>query len=266
VTDYGERERQFLDTLKADTGRTLEEWMIAITGEGLRERNEIIDWLRRQGFIMFSKASWIERIHNNGGKPIYADAGATRARPAARPPSPRKEPEPSQRDASETPPPPETTSAPAVAARIIPFPVAAPSPPTSSPSPTPTPPPAATPTVAASNPVSLDALLGRAKAYRPLAVYVIAEIGKAVPNVTQRLLDGGIAFGTNGREFAVLAITAKELKLGLALSTTPADTALEPARIAVRGAPAVTHMALLTDARQITAPLIAAIVEAAAGT
>ena len=24
---------------------------------------------------MFSKASWLERIHHNGGRPIYADAG-----------------------------------------------------------------------------------------------------------------------------------------------------------------------------------------------
>ncbi|WP_334146560.1 DUF4287 domain-containing protein, partial [Hyphomicrobium sp.] len=63
--DYGERERQFLETLKSDTGRALDEWMTAIAAEGLTQRNDIIDWLRREGF-MFSKASWIERIHNNG--------------------------------------------------------------------------------------------------------------------------------------------------------------------------------------------------------
>lgn len=115
-------------------------------------------------------------------------------------------------------------------------------------------------------PASLDVLLGRAKAYRPLAVYAIAEIGKAVPHVTQRLLDGGIAFGTGGREFAVLAITAKDIRLGLSLATVPPGAALEPARLTLRAAPAVTHMAVLTDARQIAAPLIAAIVQAAAGT
>lgn len=260
-TDYGEKERQFLETLKADTGRTLDEWMSAIASEGLSERNEIIDWLRRQGFIMFSKASWIERIYNNGGKAIYADAGARRARVTARPASsPRQDAEPAPRSATEAAPEPQIISAPAppsqprVALKLV--------------VPPPTPPPASPPTTAAPAPASasLDALLGRAKAYRPLAVYVIAEIGKAVPHVTQRLLDGGIAFGTGGREFAVLAITAKDIRLGLSLVTVPPGAPLEPARLTLRAAPAVTHMAVLTDARQIAAPLIAAIVQAAAGT
>ena len=85
-TDYGAKEREFLDALKADTGRALDEWMSAIAAQGLTQRNDIIDWLRRQGF-MFSKASWIERIHNNGGRPIYADAGMQRPRARPRPPS-----------------------------------------------------------------------------------------------------------------------------------------------------------------------------------
>src|SRR5690606_7855327 len=88
-TDYGEKERQFLETLEADTGRGLDAWMAAIAAAGLADRNDIIDWLRRQGF-MFSKASWIERIHNNGGRPLYAGAGSPRARPRPRnlPPRP----------------------------------------------------------------------------------------------------------------------------------------------------------------------------------
>ena len=81
-TDYGEKERQFLETLKTDTGRDVAEWMAIIAAEKLTTRNEIIDWLRRKGF-MFSKASWLERIHNNGGRPIYENGGA--ARKTARP-------------------------------------------------------------------------------------------------------------------------------------------------------------------------------------
>ncbi len=77
-TDYGEMERQFLESLKADTGRDLAAWMEAIGAENLDRRNDIIDWLRRQGF-MFSKASWLERIHNNGGRPIYSDQGRQEA-------------------------------------------------------------------------------------------------------------------------------------------------------------------------------------------
>ena len=72
ATDYGEKERAFIDGLKENTGRDLGEWMQAIAATGLLQRNDIIDWLRHKGF-MFSKASWLERIHHNGGKPIYAD-------------------------------------------------------------------------------------------------------------------------------------------------------------------------------------------------
>ena len=72
ATDFGEKERAFIDGLKENTGRDLGEWMQAIAAAGLPHRNDIIDWLRHKGF-MFSKASWLERIHHNGGKPIYAD-------------------------------------------------------------------------------------------------------------------------------------------------------------------------------------------------
>ena len=72
ATDFGEKEREFIDGLKENTGRDLGEWMQAISAAGLGHRNDIIDWLRHKGF-MFSKASWLERIHHNGGKPIYAD-------------------------------------------------------------------------------------------------------------------------------------------------------------------------------------------------
>ena len=66
ATDFGEKERAFIDGLKENTGRDLGEWMQAITAAGLPHRNDIIDWLRHKGF-MFSKASWLERIHHNGG-------------------------------------------------------------------------------------------------------------------------------------------------------------------------------------------------------
>ncbi|HRN83856.1 MAG TPA: DUF5655 domain-containing protein [Hyphomicrobium sp.] len=237
--DYGEKERQFLATLKADTGRDLDEWMAAIAAEGLSHRNDVIDWLRRQGF-MFSKASWIERIHNNGGRPIYAGAGTQRPRAVAR----------------RTPPRGLQTPAAAQPAPATP----APSPPTLAPAP---PTPSTAP--AGPDPAAFDDLLARAKAYRPLAQYVLAEIRKAVPGVAARPHESYIAFDANGRAFAVLAIGPRELRLGLALRNPPASTALEPARFSppLRGAPAMTHMAVLTDARQITPALIGAVSEAA---
>ncbi|AHB48606.1 hypothetical protein W911_09720 [Hyphomicrobium nitrativorans NL23] len=227
--DYGEKERQFLATLKADTGRDLDEWMAAIAAEGLAHRNDVIDWLRRQGF-MFSKASWIERIHNNGGQPIYAGGGAPRARAVPRRTSPRVPPTP-------------------VAPR--PAPPAAPLPPTQTPP--------------AADLAALDALLARAKAYRPLAAYVVAEVRKAVPNVTVIPRDGCVAFHLAGREFALLAVGPRELRLGLATHDAPASAALGPARTSPphRGAPEMARMTVLTDARQITPALVDAIAQAA---
>src|SRR5690606_15930506 len=83
------KERQFIDSLKENTGRDLGEWMQAISAAGLPHRNDIIDWLRHQG-LMFSKASWLERIHHNGGIPIYADVPREAA--PRRPPRRRREP------------------------------------------------------------------------------------------------------------------------------------------------------------------------------
>ena len=273
--DYGERERQFLEALKADTGRTLEEWMAAITAQGLTQRNDIIDWLRRQNF-MFSKASWLERIHNNGGKPIYAGTGGPRAQ--ARPrnpagqrlgPTPPSLPEPQSAAATATPPPsspPAPTPQPAV---VIPL---KPSAPVLRlvPTPPPAPPVAAqvaAPSAGQSDPATLDALLARAKAFRPLAAYLIAEIRKSVPNATITAHEGWVGLHTGGGTFAVIAISAKELRLGLALKEKPPEAALEQAKLpALRGAPPMSHMAVLNDARQITPSLLAAAAQAAAGT
>ena len=71
--DEREEERDFLEGLKARTGRDLGQWMAAIAAAGFSDKNEIIDWLRAEG-LPFARASWLERIHRNGGKPIYATA------------------------------------------------------------------------------------------------------------------------------------------------------------------------------------------------
>jgi len=109
ATDFGEKERTFVDGLMAETGRDLEGWMLAIESSGRSHRNDIIDWLRQQGFG-FGQASWLERIHHNGGRLIYA-ATRPKSQPAAKrlpvaPPSakpsaqpPRKVPRPATSDA-----------------------------------------------------------------------------------------------------------------------------------------------------------------------
>ena len=43
ATDYGEKERAFIHSLKENRGRDLDEWMAAIGEQDLSHRNEIID-------------------------------------------------------------------------------------------------------------------------------------------------------------------------------------------------------------------------------
>jgi hypothetical protein len=210
--DYGEKERAFIEALKENSGRDLSEWMAAIAAEHLPHRNDIIDWLRRQGF-MFSKASWLERIHHNGGKPIYADAAKPNARASVR-----------RRDKRVSP--------------------------AAAPAPVPSPEPAAIKG-------DVAALLAKAKAYRPLALYVIGQIKAVRPGASLTPRATFIAFA-DPKEFARLGIGAKELRLHLALGNHPTDEALK------KGAPggglgkdeALSHMLLLTDARQVDARLL----------
>ena len=239
-TDYGQKERQFLVSLKADTGRDLGEWMDAISAEGLERRNDIIDWLRRQGF-MFSKASWLERIHHNCGRPIYDDAHAKRP-PAAR-----------RRDRA--PP----AGGPAVSAALV----------SASPGDTPQSLPSIPPLDGLEKPDAgrdmLEQLLAKAKALRPLALFVLREVAKAVPGARLRP-DAAYVSIARAREFAVLALSPRELRLGLVLGETPFDRPLEAARFppASRISASITHMIVLTDARQVNERLLALVKEAAA--
>lgn len=231
ATDYGEKERAFLDGLKENTGRDLAEWMGAITAQDLPHRNDIIDWLRQQGF-MFSKASWLERIHHNGGKPVYADA----APQTPRPPRPRRERTPPQAHVAtgETQPPPATEP--------------------EAPVPTPVSPPDA----------DLEPLLAKAKAYRPLALALITQIRSARPSARILPRAGFLAIA-DPEEFARLGLSAKELHLHLALGEHAIDDVVKKgtAGAGLGKSEALSHMVVLTDARQIDERLADLIARAA---
>jgi len=217
ATDYGEKERAFIDGLKENTGRDLSEWMGTITAQGLAHRNDIIDWLRQQG-LPFSKASWLERIHHNGGNPIYAEAVGGKPRRAHSAPQmpaaamPQSEPQPA--------PVPETSAA-------------------------------------APSLEGLEPLLAKAKAYRPLAQHLIAQI-KAVRPGARFVARATFIAIADPDEFALLGIGPKELRLHLALGDHAFDEVVK------KGAPggglgkaeALSHMVVLTDARQIDRRLL----------
>jgi len=237
TTDYGEKERAFVDGLKENTGRDLEEWLAAISARGLPHRNDIIDWLRQQGF-MFSKASWLERIHHNGGRLIYADA--PKGAPARRRASSRREVSANLSPAAAT----------GASAAVPATPVSV------------TTPAAAPPAPAAGN--DLDALLAKAKAYRPLAQHLLAQIRTVRPAARFEAHDTYVAIA-DPAEFARIGIGPKELRLHLALGDAGFDEVLK------KGAPggglgkseALSHMVVLEDARQIDRRLLQLVAQAA---
>lgn len=235
---HQEKEREFLSALEADTGRTLDQWMEAIRAEALDDRNAIIDWLRRQGF-RFSRASWLERVHHNGGKPIYANRPVVERAAVRRPPAPRH----------------ETSAATSAAARpatgVLGTRLSAPVPPPAKREPSEPKAAADAYAAAASNIVPLNfsdplspeitSVTAKAKAYRPLADFLLREIVKAVPGA-RFAARGQIIVVAKEREFATLSVSSRELKLNV-------------------GGTAVA----LTDARQVDEPLLARI-RVAAGT
>jgi len=73
--------------LKADTGRSYDEWGAFIAG---MDRNTAIDTLRLEGFS-WQQASWIERSHACGQNPFFAREATRKGHPKRRePPTPNQ--------------------------------------------------------------------------------------------------------------------------------------------------------------------------------
>lgn len=293
-TDWREKEREFLTSLKADSGRDLGEWMRVISAQNLRHRNDIIDWLRQNGFT-FARASWLERIHHNAGRPVYLDpadlleraiehavpdeqelkrvatGGNTRAFYSPPPHQP-----PASRDGDVTPlqakplyaaPPtealsqqPELRNQPVVSAPVSQQPK--PSPSVVEPARASPPPGARSPT----NTAERDDVLGKAKAYRPLAVHLLRLIENAVPEVEIDPAATHLTLKVRSQVFGLVAISSKDIRLVLRLGTQVASQPLVAVKLPVtltRPAQDMTHMAVLTDARQLDEALIGLVKTAA---
>jgi Domain of unknown function (DUF5655) len=212
--DEQEEEREFLADLEARTGRALGDWMAAIAAEGFADKNETIDWLRAQG-IPFARASWLERIHSNGGRPIYLhEAPKAASETKVPPPAPAPKASPPRAPASR----------------------AAPS---------------------QREAADLDKLLAAGKGYRPLYQLLEAEIRSAVPGLVVSAQPAYISLGAPA-EFAAVTLHAAELRLGLDLGDRPFDLQVQKPRLRGPG-PAISHMVVLTDARQVNAHLLSLI-------
>ncbi len=219
-----QEEREFLEGLKARTGRDLAEWMAAIAAQGFSDKNEIIDWLRTQG-LPFARASWLERIHRNGGQPIHAgtpaEAPAEPGRAAGRPTT-----APAARAAPQTRPATQPAAQPPI--------VAAPA-----------------------DTAALDKLVAAAKGYQPLYRHLEAQIRQAIPGAVVAPRDRYVSIGAP-RELAAITLHPTEIRLGLDLGERPFDAQVQKAKLRGPG-PAISHMVVLTDARQINDELLALI-------
>ncbi|MEO1205782.1 MAG: hypothetical protein AAFV45_05565 [Pseudomonadota bacterium] len=262
--EYEDKEREFLVNLKADTGRDLTEWMQAITDAGIDDRNDRIDWFRQQGFI-FAWASWMERIHHNGGRPIYLasvpvaddaadtqkgnDVAAGLRSPGERLPLDGEPVAPIVRDAAGTD---DGTMADAA-----PVPAQAPAQPSFDPF-------AALPrgTIKTDDADKLGQTVARAKAYAPLMTFLLGQIAQRLPDAFAVPGSDFVLLHVSKRKaapFALIAITQNDLKLGLQLGTWPIQPPMEKLRLqgpAARAGRSLTHMIGLTDARQIEAGLV----------
>ena len=107
----------------------------------------------------------------------------------------------------------------------------------------------------------LAPVLARAKAYRLLAEMLIAETRRAIPDVRFATDGETVTFTTAAGVFALLQPTPKELRLALDLGPAPVTAPWIKSRIP-GASPHLTHMAVLTDARQIDAALLARIAAA----
>ncbi len=241
--DLAEKEREFVEALTADTGCDLGTWMSAISASGMDNRNAIIDWLRQQGFA-FPKASWLERIHHNGGKLIYGDDNTA---PAAVPrpiPQPRALGEP--RATSELPLPgeksterePETSIEPRQVIEVV----------EARPSIAPEPSPANIENSSGADRDEVMKLLSAAKGLRPLAELVLREIEEVVPGTRHALAPPFLLFASPDR-FAALLPHAKEIRLYGDFGSDTRDRTRKAE--AARGAAPYPDVLVLNDARQL---------------
>jgi len=68
TSDY---ERMFFETAKAETGRSVEEWMALIRDSKITKHAEIRDWVKATHNLDHMKATFLAFIFENGGKPAF---------------------------------------------------------------------------------------------------------------------------------------------------------------------------------------------------
>lgn len=67
----GEIEKEFIETAKERTGRSLADWLELVRSSGIDKRNDILEWLKKGYGLNYLHAQLIAGIYLNNGNPIY---------------------------------------------------------------------------------------------------------------------------------------------------------------------------------------------------
>jgi hypothetical protein len=71
----GDFEKEFIETAKQHTGRTVEEWMPVLAGSGYTKPMELLNWLKEAHGMNHLQANLLSGMYLNGGKPVYMNEG-----------------------------------------------------------------------------------------------------------------------------------------------------------------------------------------------
>lgn len=72
----GEIEKEFIDTAKDKTGKTLQDWLKLVKSSGIEKRNDILEWLKKGHGLNHLQAQLITGIYLNNGNPVYINESA----------------------------------------------------------------------------------------------------------------------------------------------------------------------------------------------
>lgn len=72
----GEIEKDFIDTARAKTGKSLQDWLKLVRSSGMEKRNDILEWLKKGHGLNHLQAQLVTGIYLNNGNPVYIDENA----------------------------------------------------------------------------------------------------------------------------------------------------------------------------------------------
>ena len=69
----GEFEKEFIQTAKEKTGKSLEEWLSVVKATTLSKKMEIVNWLKSEHELNHMQAGFVAGIYLNNGKTVYTN-------------------------------------------------------------------------------------------------------------------------------------------------------------------------------------------------